>query len=118
LNFQKNNNNVSLTFSNKINCSVCLKKVVFECYFENHPPWLFIQTYKTKAIYVNELPKLLTFKDKTYQILCATVHTKTPQHFRSIFYLNSRFYLIDDLKQKIETKIPVKKVVTCFYYLK
>jgi hypothetical protein len=34
------------------------------------------------------------------------------------FFLNSQFYLIDDLKQKIETKVPVKKVGTCFYYLK
>ena len=48
LNFQKINNNVSLIFSNKINCSVCLKKVVFECIFENPPPSLFIQTYKQR----------------------------------------------------------------------
>ena len=91
--------------------------MVFECIFENPPPWLFIQTYKTKAIYVNELPKLLTINDLNYQILCVTIHTKTPEHFRSIFYLNSRFYLIDDLKHTIETKIPVKQIVTCFYYL-
>ena len=44
-----------------------------------------------------------------------TIHAKN--HFRSIFYLNSKFYLVDDLSKNIVTKLPKLKVVTSFYFL-
>ena len=117
LNFQKINDEVSLIFTNQKECCYCLNKIKSECSFFYNPPWIFIQTSNSKAIYANELPKFLILMKKRYELLCATIHTKSPGHFRSIFYLNSIFFLIDDLNPKMETKQPKQKIVTCFYFV-
>ena len=102
----------------KVNNEKCVKcKLVKTIDFEflSNPPWLFIQAKKQDVIYANQLPKLLTIKNKSYRLLCATIFSKN--HFRSIFYLNSTFLLFDDLKNEIINQMPKIKIVTCFYYL-
>ena len=113
--FEKKKSIVSLKFTCKESCQRCKNKLILNTSFLVTPPWVFIQTNKN-AIYANELPKILVFGNKSYQFLCATIYSN--EHFRFIFYLNSRFFLFDDLSQSIVQKIPKLKVVTCFYFLK
>ena len=116
-NFEKINDTVSLILMDKKKCNQCRSNINTECVFVKKPPWIFIQIIDKVPIYTDELPKLLIINEVSYQFLCATIHTNSPNHFRSVFYLNNNFFLIDDLKSgKIETKIPRIKVVTCFYY--
>ncbi len=82
--------------------------------FIHNPPWIFIQTNESE-IFGRELLKQLVIGFKYYLLLSATFHVEN--HFRSIFYINKEFSLIDDLNPtKIIKKIPKIKLVTCFYY--
>ena len=64
---------------------------------------------------MHELPKQLVIGFKKYVLLSSTIHLDN--HFRSIFYINKEFSLIDDLNPtKIIKKIPKIKIVACFYY--
>jgi hypothetical protein len=91
--FEKKKWIVSLKYTCKESCQRCKNKLILNTSFLVTPPWVFIQTNKN-AIYVNELPKILVFGNKSNQFLCATIYSN--EHFRSIFYLNSRFFLFDD----------------------
>jgi hypothetical protein len=113
--FEKKKSIVSLKYTCKESCQRCKNKFILNTSFLVTHPWVYIQTNKN-AIYANELPKILVFGNKWYQFLCATIYSN--EHFRSIFYLNSRFFLFDDLSQSIVQKITKLKVVTCLYFLK
>ena len=102
-------------YTNNENCLTCKNQLFISVSFISDPTWIFIQTNLKNAIYANELPKKLIFGNKTYQFICATIYSKN--HFRSIFYLNSAFYLFDDLSNSLSQKIPKLKVVTCVYFL-
>ena len=83
--------------------------------FKNSAMFIY-QIIDTAPIYVNELPKILTIRE-SFIFLCATIHTDSPNHFRSIYYLNNEYFLVDDMKAgEIDKHIPHLKVVTCFNY--
>ena len=116
-NFKKKNDEVSLSFTEKNNCDHCKGKINIESVFFKSPPWIFIQIIDKVPIFLDDLPKVLIINEIKYQFLCATIHTNSPNHFRSIFFLDNNYFLIDDLKtNKIDTKIPHIKVITCFYF--
>ena len=117
INFVKNNVVVFMNLTERDKCSKCKAKKNNECLFLKTPPWLFIQKIDTAPIYVNELPKIITISRESFLFLCATIHTDSPNHFRSIYYLNNEYFLVDDLKAgEIDEHMPHLKVVTCFYY--
>ncbi len=64
---------------------------------------------------MHELPKQLVIGFKKYVLLSSTIHLDN--HFRSIFYINKEYFLLDDLNPaKMIKKIPKIKINTCFYY--
>ena len=108
--------NVVLLYTNKIisKCRNCDFFLNFQFNnFIHNPPWIFIQTNEGE-IFGHDLPKQLVIGFKNYLLLSATIHLEN--HFRSIFYINKEFSLIDDLSPtKRIKKIPKIKIVTCFY---
>jgi hypothetical protein len=84
--------------------------------FLKTPSFLFIQTKLEYDIFKEDVPKQLEVNLLNYKFLCATINKDG--HFRAIFYLNNSFHLIDDIKnEKILTRIPRLKLISCFYYL-
>ena len=113
--FQKKSNVISLEFTRHENCQTCKKKIVLDVEFIFNPPWIYVQTNLKNPIFVTELTKTLKFGNKIFQFLRAIIYAKN--HFRSIFCLNSKIYLVDDLSKNIVTKISKLKVVSSFYFL-
>ena len=104
MNFEKINNLTSLVYTKSKNCGLCNGILIHECIFLQNPPWIIVQKINRNAIYVDELPKVLSIHNSNYKFLCASIYTNSfyiiQKHFRSIFYLNSAFVLVDDLKKK------------------
>ena len=58
---------------------------------------MFFFVEPTTNIKIKELPKTLKNNQKIYRLLCAIIHRADIEHFVSIFELQKKFYLIDDL---------------------
>ena len=96
--FRKKHGTVCLEYSKLDTCDACKKKINIDVSLLFDPIWLYVQTNQNNSIYATEVPKVLQLSNSTFQFLCATIHYKN--HFRSIFYLNSSYYLVDDLVKK------------------
>ena len=67
---------------------------------------------------LDEVPLCININDKTFKLLYCSIYDSHLEHFRSIFILNSKYYLIDDLKENISLSIPVDvNIGKIFYYL-
>jgi hypothetical protein len=107
LQFIKKNNYCNLNV-----CDLC------NIHLMNNPFCLFIECLKTNSdtIEIIDLPPVLIIDNKRFQLLCFTFFKDN--HFRSIFYINKSFYLIDDLKNIVYNKISCKPDISyCVYYL-
>ena len=85
----------------------------------------FLITKEIPLIFIIEQYKYLKFDDnKKYTILCVydfheNLHDPSLNHFKGIFYLNSKFYLVDDLEDEYhELKEDFIVNVSCLIYLK
>ena len=80
-------------------CGSCFWKTVK---FKQTPLWIITDFNDTKDTNIKDLPIYLEFDKVTkYRLVCAySFHKAEPNeldHFKGIFYLNSFFYLVDDL---------------------
>ena len=76
-------------------CSSCRSRVTCEVHFINNPNFIFMET--TSHFKINEVPKQFRIQHKTYNFLCAILHFRQRRHFVSIFEIENKNYLIDDL---------------------
>ena len=98
-------------------CRKCAKFYKNESYFNNNPPFLIVDTNSTQQIFVQDVPKNINISGKQYKFLFCN-YKSSNIHFKSIFYLNNSYFVIDDLNNReIKEEIPPKKIDTCFYYL-
>lgn len=102
---------------NNIICSECLNVLSIEFY--QTPPWLVVQTLRPNEIMLyNDLPKTLSFNNKTYIHLCSTIYKAFSRHFCAIFEINNRYFFVDDLSTNCIENIPdIHYSSTSFYYL-
>jgi hypothetical protein len=100
---------------NCLRCNSILIKT-YDFIYENSP-WLCIDLKNSlKNLKYNELPPIISIDNLNYQFLCVTTHS--PGHFKAIFKLNSKDYLIDDLNPTmVEEKQPNEKLNVAFYFL-
>lgn len=104
-------------YSRELTCYVCNEKYQEHSRFLMTPPFLIIEVdYKSK-IRVDMLPIDLNFNNHAYRFLSCNFKSSS-RHFKAIFYLNNKFFLVDDLNNKIMSEIiPRHTVNVCFYYL-
>ena len=119
--FYKKENTITCSLVDKHPCMICCSKENTDSQFMVKPCWIFFQCNydifgTDDGISINELPTFLTVDNLQYNLLMTTI--STPNHFKSIFFLNKNFYLIDDLNIKTASnKIPIHKVRTCVYFI-
>jgi hypothetical protein len=93
--FNKINNQIILYSCFTEKCSNCNEEITtgIDFYLQNN--FVFIESANNN-IFISDLPKTIKIQNKTYRLLCCTVHSVG--HFIGIFHLNDIFYVIDDLK--------------------
>ena len=65
---------------------------------------------------MDDLPDDVFIDGYQFKFLCCTIHYR--KHFRSIFYLEKKLYLIDDLDNRnINKRVPSRPYETAFYFL-
>jgi hypothetical protein len=68
----------------------------------------------------NQLEKEIKVQNLTFQLLVAQIifnENKSSAHFKGLFLIDDKFYLIDDLQKGKRLDIPKKHTVTsCLYY--
>ena len=66
---------------------------------------------------MNDIHLQVTIDGNEYHFLFVTIFVKR-NHFKSIFRINGKFYIIDDMKKGFQKYIKKKTVFgTIFYYL-
>jgi hypothetical protein len=86
-----------LKYDENVTCSEGLSKVSPK--FQQTPIGFVQINIKQKSFNLKEIPLLLNIDNYEFIFLCCTCNVENPfKHFRSIFKLNSSFYLIDDLQ--------------------
>ncbi len=98
--------------------------------FVSNPAWLYFdmnyrQTNTRREDYLtcNHLEKESPEKvqNLTFQLLVAQIifnENKSSAHFKGLFLIDDKFYLIDDLQKGKRLYVPKKhKVTSCLYYL-
>jgi len=70
---------------------------------------------------LDQIPLRITIDNSRFALLCVTIHK--PGHFVSVFVINERFYLIDDLDQSTTQLIDAQderlksfNVSVCLYF--
>jgi hypothetical protein len=69
---------------------------------------------------IKDIPLSLNICDKACQLLFFTFsgYYNDIEHFRSIFYINSAFYVVDDLSRDLKRKLSyTPQLSSCVYYL-
>ena len=119
--FKKFNNIVQLYSGYFRKCTSCKMNIESEIKFHNESNFLFIECCFNKITF-DELPKKVEIHEKTFSLLCATLYITG--HFFSIFELNGKRFLLDDLKDSLlyleETILnDYYKIgtTTCLYYI-
>ena len=106
----------------------CGKCSVETIVFEDQPLWLIYELNEndksTIESYKNRLD-LIIDKDNQYKLLCIYQFIDSKKknalnHFNGIFYLNSKFFLIDNLlsEQIIEISKEKEIIASCLIYYK
>ena len=115
--FSKVGEDVVLNFFLKEKCSYCSHQLSISNNFNGVPPYHFIESDIRDKLNVHQLPNEISFGEgKMYKFICTTYCKR--QHFRSIFNIKSKIYLVDDLcPQKHDLDIPNHHISICVYYL-
>ena len=95
LHFWKKNNTVAIVTELTHKCPACGTRVICEIRFLDDPLFLFIET--NSHFTINDLPKTIEINSKNYKLLCAIIYKVEHLHFVSIFDINEKKYLVDDL---------------------
>jgi len=85
-------------------CAICEKEECESIIFKHDPIWLFIKAdpFNRKAK-IDSIKKIIEFESGSkYNFLCVVFKIDNLANFASIFALNKRLYLIDDLKSSYE----------------
>jgi hypothetical protein len=105
-----------------LECRLCRRvvKSKHKGNFNIEPAFLYCETFykdNTANLKCNQLPRYIEINDLNYKLLLAQI--KIGEHFKGIFLLNEKFYLIDDLQHKNRRlRVPKEhKIVSCLYYL-
>jgi len=117
LTFTLINGEVKLDLENNEFCSVCDIKLnkSYEFSIEN-PPWLLIDTEPDSTLRYNSLPSILNVSNRSYQFICCTIHHGI--HFRAIFHLNNKDFLVDDLyPDTLKESTPRDRINVSIYFL-
>jgi hypothetical protein len=95
-------------------CDIKLNKS-YEFSIEN-PPWLLIDTEPDSTLRYNSLPSFLNVSNRSYQFICCTIHHGI--HFRAIFHLNNKDFLVDDLyPDTLKESTPRDRINVSIYFL-
>jgi hypothetical protein len=83
-------------------CSQC--RIHFDTmidFGQNNPNFLIIQTIH-KVIEYHEMPDTIIIDNRTFKLICATIHYQIQQHFVSIIKINDSSYFIDGKGRFVE----------------
>ncbi len=98
-------------------CPKCGQFYRNESYFKSTPAFLIISTKATQNIFVQNVPKNIRINGESYRFLFCN-YKSSSIHFKSVFFFNNNYYVVDDMKNKeLKQEMPKKKIDTCFYYL-
>ena len=111
------NNDFILNVQTNKKCNRCDKDYECAIKFFKDPCWLICEIDAQTEAHIESLPKSIMLNKKLYNLLCATYHDGIA-HFKAIFLLNNKFYVVDDRNSThINEEIPMHSITTCFYYL-
>lgn len=96
--FVKINDQVTLTVFTNEKCNICNSNINSSIQLQHRANFLLIESSDTN-IKIYELPSRLNINDRIFKFLCTTFNQNN--HFKSIFKLNKKFYLVDDLDQTV-----------------
>ena len=105
------NNAVIVSSKYSARCEKCKQRVTCDIVFQKTPLFLFVEPHGTviDGFLINDMPRRLNIANHTYQFLCATLFING-NHFVSVFELNGKLFLVDDLKQTATLLIPPKSL--------
>jgi hypothetical protein len=99
-------------------CDKCEQMIEKKFNFVHGDPcWLICEIDTHLELTYDALPQIINLNNKNYRLLCSSFNVDG-KHFQSVFYLNKKCFLIDDMNIR---NIPVVKdplqnrIVTCFY---
>jgi hypothetical protein len=113
--FARNSEEVTISlFENE--CRECGSEDFKEYVFTSTPAFLIVENLFNIPIMNTDIPRFFELKGVKYSLLCATFHDI--DHYRAIFLLNNRFYLVDDLKPtNFKDKLPSHCISSSFYII-
>ena len=117
--FFKKNNREEVFVYTKLEklCKNC--KQIIKGTFKNNPFCIFFVILD--QIHFTSLPSSIHIDNKKFNLLCFTFESlhNNIKHFKSIFFLQNTFYLVDDLfPSRLTTKLPKSiNISYCLYYL-
>ncbi len=88
--------------------------------FENQPPWIVIeQSWKKQkeAVDIKLLPTYLIINKIRYNLLCM-YNFDSINHFRGIYLLNEKYYMINDLTGSAKLLDTNDHIVSAFIFYK
>jgi hypothetical protein len=120
--FKKINDIIEMYYTYRDKCNKCRIRVSHSILFHNYPQFLFIESIYNN-IFFDEIPKQINIENSVFKLLCVTTHKM--DHFKAIFNLFNREYLIDDLGpliseltiQRQRNDVRNSPVTVSFYYL-
>jgi hypothetical protein len=104
-------------------CNTCNTIIATEVQLNHRPNFLLVQT-TNREMRIDYLPKDLIIDNMNYRLVSCTLHSGN--HFLGVFLINDRFYLVDDLTQRVtllETFDPnnrdhVKRTSDTYHYFR
>ena len=110
-------------------CSKCDLRKTGQISFIHDPIWIMIESdpdHNANNYDIKKLPVHLQFnKTAKYILLCIYVHEKISdldnndiRHFKAIFYLNSKYYLVDDMSNSCNEIKMSSYAFNCYIYYK
>lgn len=116
INFLQDNQRITISLDAH-ECGYCNRKVPAKFKFDKMPPFCTIENTFNLPISMNQLQREILIDGTIYSLLCGIFYVDTNKHFKAIFNLNSKFYLVDDLKPTfLQSRIPTHTIETAIYY--
>ncbi len=114
----------------RLPCDDCETYLTQKIRFKNSPLWLVVEAPAcdlNEEIDIRSLPNYLNFDENNkFNLLCIYIHIKANHnnklkldHFRGIFYLDSKYFLVDDIyPNKCDILEDYNHFVSCLIYYK
>ena len=97
--YKDKNNNLTHTFSEEFECPGCGQTMVeLGGKFLSTPAWLFFDVNYDNDVKVNcsDVPKTIKVNEFTYKLILCQIRMSHMAHFKGIFLINDKFYLLDE----------------------